>query len=469
MQETSYSKRDKRFLVIYLILFRLTLDFMYLYIIQKEYINIEILASGYARGAFSFHYDVARIMYSFVISIIFIEILVRRIVRHDKPHEMICIGLLAISALPNMVMFAYSDIEWRFILLQTAFWLWFLTIVFLTNKREEDLLDQGVEIIKSKGIFSRQSAKYIFWIIALIFILGSIILSYRYYGGFHISLSLASDDVYKSRLLARGSFGTILNYFRNNAMYVIVPLVANVFLLKKKYGLFGISIIVLLLLFGIDSQKAVLMLALLSLGVAHIIRKKISSTLIKGLLFTNIFVILFYLITGNLRLVDYLVKRIYFLPAIIGRCYYEYVNTNGNMVLFSSLLQGMNVITNYAYAEIPLPYSIGRYYFGSVSISANTGGFGGAYAYGLLSLFITPIAYAFLFRLLNRATRNIEAKYYIPFILVTVFVIEGVAIPSVLLIYGYVIGLIMLYIMNNTGVFEFPVNSSIRFKIRRNR
>lgn len=244
-------------------------------------------------------------------------------------------------------------------------------------------------------------------------------------------------------------------------MYVIIPLIANIFLIKRKYGLFGISFIVLLLLFSVDSQKAVLMLAILSFGVAHIIKNKISNTLIRGLLFANLFVILFYLITGNLLLIEYLVKRIYFLPAIIGRCYYEYVTTNGNMVLLSSFLQGIGAIKNYVYADVSLPFLIGKYYFGSVSISANTGGFAGAYAYGILSLFITPLAYGFLFRLLDKVTIFVEAKFYIPFIMVTVYVIVGSTISSVLLVYGYIIGIIMLYIMNNTDDFEFSKSSGI--------
>ena len=461
MQEISYNKRDKQLLVIVLFLFRLTLDFMYLYIIQKKYVNMGILEMGYSKEAFSFNYDIGRILYSFVACIFFIEILTKFVIRQDKPHELLCVGLVSISLLPNLVMFAYSNIEWRFIFLQSLFWLWFLVIVVWTNKNDEDAIDRDIEENNTLRMFSKQSAIVFFWILSILFIIGSVILSFRYYGGFNISLSFADKDVYECRLAARDSFGTIINYFRNNAMYVVVPLIANIFLINHKYGLFTGCLIVLLLLFSVDSQKAVLMLALLSFFVSLSIKNLISKMLIKGLLFINLFVILIYLATGNLLLIDYLVKRVYFLPAIIGRCYYEYVTSNGNIVLFSSLFQEMNVIQNYEYAEISLPFMIGRYYFGSVAISANTGAFAGAYAYGLLSLIITPLAYAFLFRLLNKFTRNIGAKYYMPFILVTIFVIEGATIPSVLSVYGYITGLILLYLMNNTYLFVFSDHSNI--------
>lgn len=464
MKDKSYTKREKQNMIISLLLFRLTLDFMYIYIIQKEYTNIAMFSLGYSRGAFSFNYDVSRIIFSFILSLFMIEILVKFILHHDKPHELICIGLLGISILPNIVMFAYSDIEWRFILLFTAFWTWFFVIVILLNKKDKYAIDHGLEKHKLLGI-TKKPAVMLFWLIVVGFTVGSIVLSYRYYGGFHISLSFSNDDVYASRLSARNKFGTVLNYFRNNAMYVIMPLIANIFLVKRKYGAFAISFIVLLLLFSIDSQKAVLMLAILSFGVAHIIKNKISKLLIRGLLYTNLVVIIFYLITGNLTIIDYLVKRIYFLPAIIGRCHYDYVTAHDNLVLFSSLLQRLNIISNYAYAEVPLPFLIGRYYFGSISISANTGGYAGTYAYGPLSLVITPIIYGILFKVLDKVTDNIEVKYYIPFILVTVFVVVGSTMPSVLLVYGYIIGLIMLYIMNNTDVFNFTTRSGNKFTI----
>lgn len=464
MQDLVYNKRDKLLIFIILILFRLTLDFMYLYIIQEEYINITILALGFERGAFSFHYDAFRILFSFFVSFILLFFLVKQVIRFDSPHELINTGLFGISFLPNMVMFAYSDIEWRFGLLQTLFWSWFLIIGMYLTKKQSVSTDGGEARVGLTKIFSKRAAVFLFWAVALFFVFGSVVLTYNYHGGFHINLSFQGSDVYDSRFAARGAFNPILNYFRNNAMYVVVPLLANYFLIKRRFPLFFVSCIVLLLLFSVDSQKAVIMLAIVSFISAHVIRDKISKSITKGLLFVNLIVIVLYLCTDNLLFVDYLVKRIYFLPAIIGSCYYDFVTTNGNMVLFSSLLQDMGVISDYAYADISLPFLIGRYFFGSVSISANTGAFGGAYAYGLISLFITPMAYGFLFSLLNKVTCNIESKYYMPFIVVTVFVIEGTTIPSVLLVYGYIVGLLLLYIMNNADVFKPAGN--IRFKFR---
>lgn len=463
MQETSYSKRDKQDLIVGLILFRLTLDFMYLFIIQGEYENITILSLGYARGAFSFNYDAGKIIASFLLSILFIAFLVKFIIERDRPHELLCVGLLNISVLPSVVLFAYSDISWEFILLFTLFWLWFYVIVMLINRKIEKSNDNSRCKKNRVGLISKRSAVILFWLITLIFIIGSISLSFNYFGGFNISLSYAPDDVYGSRVAARGAFGTLSNYFRNNAMYIVIPLIANAFLIKRMYSLFSVALLVLLLLFSIDSQKAVLMLALLSFVIVHMNNNRILGKLIRCFLLINIFVILFYLVTENILFIDYLVKRIYFLPAIIGKCYFEYVSTHGNMILFSTLLQVANIIKDYPYAEKALPFLIGKTYFGSINISANTGGFAAAFAYGFLSLFVTPIVYGFLFRLLNKVTDKMEEKYYMPFIVVTVFVVNGTTIPSVILVYGYLTGLMLLYVMNSAGVFEFSGENLIKF------
>lgn len=471
MYKSLYRKSEKIQMRLLLFFFRLTLDFMYIYILQKEYNNILMLSLGYTRGAFSFNYTFSRIIVSYLMTILFIEIVVRHVIRDDRPHELICLGLLAISVLPNLTMFAYSEIEWDFLLYNTTFWIFFFfcSMLFTYNVSRNNDFDDKVMRTPNSFRISKTSAQSLFWIVAIIFVIGSIALSYSYYGHLYINLSFASEEVYGARLSARGTFGLLTNYFRNNSMYVIIPLLANSFLIKKRYGLFGISLFVLALLFSVDSQKAVLMLAIVSMIAALIVKTKISKTIIKALIVGNIFVIFVYLMTGNLVLIDYLVKRIYFLPAIIGRCYYEYVGQNGNLILLSSLFQNMNIISDYEYKELALPYLIGRHYFGSSSISANTGGFAGAYAYGAFGMVFVPIVYGFLFRLLDRVTSTIEAKYYMSFIAVTVFVIEGTTLPSVLLVYGFIVGLFMFYIMNNSELFRTDKLGKIRIIFGRNK
>ena len=464
MQETSYNKRDKQVMSFCLLLFRLTLDIMYLYIIQKEYNRIDILLLGYSKGAFSFDYDLLRIVMSYVGTIVFVGLIVCKIIKQDRPHEILAIALLCVSVMPNFTMFAYSEIHWNFFWLFCLFWGWMYIFIFTRNFQSDLPSEEAIDTSKTK---LRRVAILIFWLIAIAFIVGSVLFSYSYGEGFRFSFSFKNDVVYENRLAARGTIGLITNYFRNNAMFVVIPILTISFMAKKRYILFLASIIVLFLLFGVDSQKTVIFLAIVSIIAAFFLNKKINKTIIKGLLIVNLFVIVEYLLTGRIILVDYLVKRIYFLPAIIGKCFYEYVGSNGNQVFFSSLLQKYGIISNYAYSKVQLPFLIGRYYFGSINISANTGGFGGAYAYGNIALFVIPTIYAYLFKILDIVTNNIEEKYYISFVILNTYVITNSSLPSVLIVYGYLVGLVLLAIMNNTGVFKYDNLKLPKIKLKR--
>ena len=454
MQETYYNKKDKRIMAFCLFVFRLTLDYMYYFILKNEYMNIAILSLGYAKGAFSFNADPLRILVSYILTIAFIEYVVKRIVNNDKPHELMVTSLLCLSILPNMTMFAYSEIEWRFIVLFSLFWGWFVVCVSMFDRTR--LISDGFIIgFKSSVVDEKKSAAYVFWMIAVLFLVGSAVFSIVYNGGLRFNFDLTNDVVYENRLAARGSIDLLTNYFRNNAMFVIIPIIAIAFLLKRKYVMFILAIVVLLMLFSVDSLKIVIFLIVVSIIAAVIITTKVSKSIIKWLLTLNVFVILCYVLTGDILAIDYLVKRVYFLPAIIGNCFYEFVGENGNQVFFSSLLIRLGIITNYAYSEIQLPFLIGRYYFGSINISANTGGFGSAFAYGDYALILIPVLYAYMFRILDRVTCRIEPKYYISFIILNAYVITNASISTVIIVYGYVAGLILLMIMNRMEAFRY--------------
>lgn len=437
-------------MALWLFLFRLSLDYMYMHIIQKEYGNITLLSLGYQRGAFSFNTDIARIFVSFILSMGFIIFVTSKIVRDDKAHELIILGLLATSVLPNHVMFAYSEIEWRFMILHTLFWGWMFFLTYKLSKRN----NTSIKSVDKRITITKESARYTFWIIAFVFIIGSIILSYNYYGGFHIDLRLDNDTVYTNRIAARGAFGYFTNLFRNNAMLAVLPLLVVSFLERKKYFYFVISLFAVFLLYSVDSFKIVLFLTIISIVAALVIKNKICRTIVCSLVAANMFVSLAYELIGKLVLVEYLAKRIYFIPSIIGSCYYTYSNTHGIQVFFSSFLKKIGVISEYVYSKISLPFLIGREYFGSVNISANTGGFGNAYAYGIIGLLLIPIIYAVMFNILDKVTKGMNPKYYISFVILNIYVIVNTSIMTVLIIYGFITGIIMLSIMSRIDVFE---------------
>lgn len=457
MSVNGYLSREKNRMFLELILLKFTFDYIYWFVIQDTYGEILILNRAYSRQAFSFDFNLTKYLLSLLFVIIICYILVFKIIKKDVPHEMIILGLIIISFFPNMTLFALSNIRWSFFLWQIFYWLWFLWCIKFLNRKK--VRDHNTHLKK----INRKSAELFFWGIAIVFVVGSLALSCVYYGEFYINLSFSMDEVYQSRILARGAFGTLTNYFRNNSMYVVLPLLSIIFLNKKRYLLFIINIIVLMITFSIDSQKAVLMLTLVSIIVAMVIKEKFCKKMISGMLVINILSSLFYVITENLTIVDYLFKRIYYLPAIIGRCHFDYVDSNQHIVLMSSLLTKLKLIGNYAYTELGLPFVIGQKYFGSSSISANTGSFAGTYDYGIGGMIVIPLVYAALFMLFDRVSDGMKSNYYISFVIVLIFAIEGATITSVLIVYGYFLMLILLFLMQNTNDFERLKEKKRRF------
>lgn len=458
------SKREKIEINCFFVFQKITFDIIYWFVIKNTYVDIPLLMRGYARNAFSFNFNPIKYIIAWMITIMLSNIFTSYVLKEDKPHEILLTALFCISFFPNMTIFGMSDYEWSFLAGNAVFWLILIFAThFFTKKRTiNSSLINNKEPVK----IQKKNSKIVFWTIILIYVVGSVLLSIVYFGGFHIDLSFSTKEVYTSRLAARGAFGTLTNYFRHNAMYIVLPLLLIICLVKKRYLLCGISCICLLLVYSIDSQKAVLMLLLVSIVMAMLVKKKISKLIIKGIPIINIILVIFQIFTGNLTIVDSLFKRIYFLPAILGHCHLEYVNGNQSVVFLSSLLSKFGIITNYAYTQLALPFQIGQKYFGSSAISANTGAFAGAYDYGFLGLFIVPIIYAFLFKLLDKACVNVLSNYYIAILVPIAFSIVGATLPSVLTVYGFLTALLLLYLMGCSKDFNIIKKGRIRLKLK---
>lgn len=440
-----YSKKEKKRVGIGLIILKLTFDIIYFFVIKDAYLKIPILERGYIRNAFSFDLNIFKYIISWIFTLIIIKIILTIIIKKDDFHELLVLILVIISFLPNMTLFAMSNIKWSFFWWQSFFWLWFLSLIFFFTRK--------INYKEKIKITSKNWYKYIFYIIIFSCILISFIISYKYFNKIYININFSNEDVYSLRMAARNKFSTPITYLRNNTMYIILPLISVIHLNKKKYFLFIIDIIFLLLIYSVDSQKAVILLFFVSILASIKINNKISLLIIKTIFFLNITIILIYKAFKNILLVDYLFKRIYFLPAIIGKCHFEYVSENQNVIFLSSYLIKFNLISNYKYSDLALPFIIGEKYFGSNSISANTGAFAGVYDYGIIGIFFIPIIYAFLFGILNTLSKKLQKKYIISLIITLSFVIQGATLPSVLLVYGLLLTLLLLYLMNKIKKF----------------
>ena len=464
--QDKYKLKEKQEMFFASFLIRLTLDFMFCIILKNQYQNIAILKLGYDRGAFIFCFDILKIVVSYLASFFFSGLIIRLFVREDEPQEMIMVGLLMVSILPNLSLFAYGGAGWKYFFIFCIFWIWFICIVYIISTKIR--LNSGADGVDNTKALTPKSASLTFYIVCVLFVVGSIALAARYNHGFKINLNMDSDYVYLARTQARGAFGTVENYFRNNAMYMILPLILTIAYQKRKNMIFIFSAFVLLLLYTVDAQKAIVFIAAVSLMISIFVNEKPTKAIVFGLLSINLIICIFTFITNSTLLSEAVIKRIYFLPAIISKCQFEYVNQNNSIVvMFSSLARNLGLIKDYAYANIQLPFVIGSKYFGSVNISANTGAFAGAYVYGIFGLIVIPIIYAYLFCALKIVTNTISFKFYISVVVCLIYVIQGASITSVILVYGMLLAIVLLSLMKHAGSYtEERETLKIKFKFK---
>lgn len=446
MKIDKYTPSERKYIEVILVLLKISLDIGYWYLLKEVYPQIGILLLGYERGAFSFEFNLEKYICSWLVVIFVIKFLVYKLIKKDYVHELIIVGLIIISFMPTMTLFAMSNLQWSFFIKNIFFWGWFLYILnIITSIKIKD------HIIKIKN---KKFSQYIFYGVIVFFIIISLYLSYDYYGKIYVNLSFSNEDVYRTRSLARGKYGIFINYLRNNTLYVILPLVLNICLTRKRYVLFLTNFIFLLVVYSLDSQKAAILLSIVSIIASLTVKNKISYLIVKVMLITNTFIILTYYFFKKIILVEYLFKRVYFLPAIIGKCHYDYISQNENVIFFSSLMIKFGIISDYPYSKIPLPFLIGAKYFGSRNISANTGGFAAANDYGIIGLVIIPIVYSTLLKLLTIYSIDLKEKYIISVIVVYTFMINGATLTSVLLVYGLLLTLLLLSLMNNINYYK---------------
>lgn len=427
-----------------MILFRLSLDLLYVTVLKNYSVTSELLSTG----VFNLDIDVVKYGLSWLLFLITIVFLDKGILHtKDKASEIIILGLYIMSFIPSISLFGLANLDYQYLLYFMLFWTILLGAVYAFCNVKYKHIKLGLK----SNLLKSEKFKYSIWMsIVFIFCFGVILISWRYSG---LSLNLTLDNVKIYQLRAQVKLGTVIDYFRNNAMFIVVPFAAIYCFQKRKWILLAFLVWIQLLLYGIDNQKAALFILPVSILGYVFYKKYIISLIPKLLILGNIAIYIEALIGKTTFLTSNLLERIYYLPAILSNCYFEYFRYRQPVVPFVTLLEKMGLVTNYPYAT-GVPYLIAGEYLNNPAISANTGMFGSAYSYGIFGVILIPIAYALLFHLLDKATSHLQIKTFISVLIILVFVITGATIFVVLSVYGFIMALIMLSLVNNNSRFQ---------------
>ncbi|MEK4107353.1 O-antigen polymerase [Paenibacillus sp. FSL R10-2791] len=433
-----------KYFTLNMILYRLSLDFLYVTVLNEYHKKSVLLSRGI------FHLEINEFKYglSWIFYLIFTIFINKSILKTtNKASEILTLGLFVISFVPTISLFGLANLQYEFLLNFIVFWMIFLASVYFFCRNEKK------RVFKQNFKLNDKSKYYVWLIIFYVFCLGVFIISYLV-NGLRLNLTLDSIKIYELRSLAKSkNLGSIVDYFRNNAMYIIIPFAGIYFWQKKNWFFLSGLIYIQLLLYSIDNQKAALFILPASI-IAYVFYKKFIIELVPLLLtILNIFIFIESLFKKSTFLVSTILERMYYLPAILSNCYFEYFKEMPSVVPFVSIFQKIGFVNDYPYT-MGVPYIIGGVYFNNSAISANTGMFGSAYSYGILGVLIIPFVYGFLLSLLNKATTGLEVKTYISILIFLIYAITGATIFVVISVYGYILALILLSLVNNNSRFQ---------------
>ncbi|MHC5229781.1 hypothetical protein ACYSNW_16065 [Enterococcus sp. LJL99] len=440
-------RKIKRYGFIICVLVYILFSLVFLKLFPK-YFQQSILLS---RGIFFLDVSYSKMIVS---CIIFLLILIFIFVGFNKGRksasDYFVLLLFLLGYIPESILFFAMNLSIEYFFSLNLFWLVFISTLFLTRRWFSN----------RRLYIGNEKQRYILLVVMIVFFTLTVFYIFGRYGSFNFNFSFNIDEIYELRINARQyNIGKIFDLLRNNAMYIVFPLMILVLFAQKKYGLSFFILLLQAMLYSIDNQKAAFFLVIVSIGIFFFLKNDIFFKFPKYILGLSVFQLLFFNTSLGMFLLRNFFERIVFLPAILGANYFTFFSSNPKIVPFVSFFQKLGMYSHYPYDE-GISYMMGELLFFNKNISANTGGFGMAYSYGAVGMILIAVLYAVLISFFDVYTSHLSEKVYMCILLIQVFVILNVSIFVVLSSYGLLLALVLLAMINdNSNLKELSVEN----------
>ena len=405
--------------IIIWLLIRICYDFCYI-----KYICIRYHSAG-----FNLSYSGLRLFFS-LISFIFISFLVMSMnKKQDTPASLVSRILHIMYFIPATSMFAYGGIPSAFFFCTTIYAIILFILLIYINKFD---ISTSFHVNNPEKVM-----KYISVFLCLI-----VLFVFAYYGKFRFQFDLL--DVYGRRMEARGynvpsTVSRVLGLARNS-----LPLFIVYYSRKKNMRAVIFILFVIFCNFSIDGSKTVFFMGLLSvLSVLFLTPKLISKIEWLFLLFMFFSIITFLLTSFDLPL-SLILRRMCFVPVLLGSYYYDYVLLH-DYYFFSSLWRFVGIDDS----RLEHAYEIGTLYFNSPEMSANTGLVGDAIINlgPILGVILLPILVAMVVLFFNIACKKMDVSIYMISVVYLAISLINSSYFTMLFTHGIAMLIIVLYVM----------------------
>ena len=403
-------------MILFIVLYRLLLDLIYTKHLYPLF--------GYM--GFEYNLDFGLISLSWLLLIITFPFVIKCSTRGDLS-DVITLLLIYLSYIPFTTMVAYYGYSLGYIFANTLYWIILLLSSYYlpSPKKHFDL-----------KIANKQ---YVLSIIEILFSFTILYISWRY-TGFRFSIDLS--QVYAYRMEARlSSMPTVLNYLFA-ASKAVIPILLVYYLDVKKYWHAGLLLLIQIFSFSINGSKTVLFGTLLSIILFIIYNNRYLKTIPQLLLGVSVVAFIETSLFKSYFVLSYFLRRVLFLPNMLGEYYFDFFSTNEPDYYRQSFLRLFGVKSPYS----EIDNLIGTLYFNKPDMAANNGLSSDAITnLGYIGLIVMPYVLMMVLKYLDKCTYGIDKRIYISTAITYSVIIISSFLPTILLSHGlFVLSLVLL-------------------------
>lgn len=415
-------------ITVFSIIFKILLEIIYVNYLNFEYPDTFILDNNYLNY-----------LLSWVFFIVFL-IPINKMFKSLRTSSIIIVSLFYISYVPTIIHFAFASLNFKYFLIFQFYW--GLLVILVLTLKNKNLFFRVKKI--NIGLF-RGLKKPIYVIILLFSSLFIVYTLIKVHGRIYIHFGLS--DVYNLRFNEQlEQFSVLYSMLLNWIGGIIIPFVAVTYFKDKKYVIFTILLIIQLLAFSIAGHKMYLFIIPAGLIAPIVLNKNNFYKLPMAFSLMSLVSLLEPLIIKTDSILNYLVRRVFFIPALLSSYYYEYFSQNRKLLFFEDMIFSRIAVKVFGltpYYELPASQVIGLNYFGRPEMLANNGMFGYGYAdAGIIGVVLSVLLLVVVLAILDYITSNYSSEYI--GIIVVFFTIGLLSVSVNTVIYMRLIPLILI-------------------------
>ena len=349
------------------------------------------------------------------------------------PELIILFFVMRVVPFTTLIRFVNTPINLTFL-----FFIYFALLFLLTRFVKMKQVPLG----GIKGSKSDDSFLYL----GLFFFSAIIIFISGYYAGFRFHLTF--NDVYDLRHEASNfHIPTIIRYAWSPATNIL-PFLFVYFMQKKKFSVCLFIVFVILLNFSINGMKSTIFKLLICIFFSVVSFKDYKCYFIPLFIAILLITITEGFLWDSQIIHDMVIRRAFFIPALLDTYYYDYIAHNGPMF--------------YSRTGTAIQYIIGDVYFNAPEMDCNNGLFSDAFMnLGAVGCLIYPVILAFLFRICASAFREVEKGLVVFAAMMMSYTLEGSELTTGLLTHGLFLFCVFMYLISRK-------NKSMRYKHKLN-